>query len=95
MDEIKRKKKRKRRKKKDHSFYIIQGLIIIAFIAIILLFIKSDYAVGIFSLRSEAIETVRNATLEDLQGQRVGTIYDSEGGVIAELKNERNIRYLT
>ena len=95
MEEIKKKKKRKRRKKSDRSFYVIQGLLILAFIAVILLFIKSDYASGIFTLRREAIQTVRNSTLEDIQGQRVGTIYDVTGGVIAELKNERNIRYLT
>ena len=97
MEELKRKKKgkRRRKKKKDHSFYLIQGLILVAFALVIILFVKSDYAGGIFSLRKEAIETVRNSTLEDIQGQRVGTIYDSEGGVIAELKNERNIRYLT
>lgn len=95
MEEKNKKKKRKKHKKRDISFYIIQGMILIAFALIIVLFIKSDYAGGIFSLRSDAIETVRNSTLEDLQGQRVGTIYDSEGGVIAELKNERNIRYLT
>ena len=95
MEEIKKKKKRKRRKKRDHSFYIIQGLLILAFVVIIALFVKSDYAGGIFKLRSEAIQTVRNSSLEDIQGQRVGTIYDSTGGIIAELKNERNIRYLT
>ena len=70
MEEIKKKKKRKRRKKSDRSFYVIQGLLILAFIAVILLFIKSDYASGIFTLRREAIQTVRNSTLEDIQGQR-------------------------
>lgn len=95
MEEIKRKKKRKKRKKKDHSFYLIQGLIILAFVAIIFLFVKSDYAGGIFALRRDAIETVRNSTLEEIQGQRVGTIYASDGSIITELKNERNIRYLT
>lgn len=95
MEEIKKKRKRKKRKKKDHSFYIIQGLMIFAFIAIIFLFVKSDYAGGIFHLRKEAVETVRNSTLEDIQGQRVGTIYASDGSIITELKNERNIRYLT
>ncbi len=95
MEEKKRKKRRKRRKKTDHSFYIIQGLLIVAFIAVVLLFVKSDYAEGIFSLRREAIEAVRSSTIEDMQGQRVGTIYDAQGGIIAELKNERNIRYLT
>ena len=86
MEEIKKKRKRKKRKKKDHSFYIIQGLMIFAFIAIIFLFVKSDYAGGIFHLRKEAVETVRNSTLEDIQGQRVGTIYASDGSIITELK---------
>jgi 1A family penicillin-binding protein len=95
MEEIKKKKKRKRRKKSDKSFFLIQGLLILAFIAVILLFVKSDYAGGIFTLRREAIEAVRTSDIEDMQGQRVGIIYDSTGGVIAELKNERNIRYLT
>ena len=90
-----KKKKRKRKKKKDYSFYIIQGLILAAFLAVILLFVKSDYAGGIFALRREAVEAVRNSTVQDMHGQSVGTIYDSTGGVIAELKNERNIRYLT
>lgn len=93
--EISKKKKQKRKKKKDYSFYIIQGLILAAFLAVIVLFIKSDYAGGIFALRKEAVEAVKNSTVEDMHGQSVGTIYDSEGGVIAELKNERNIRYLT
>ena len=79
----------------DKSFFLIQGLLILAFIAVILLFVKSDYAGGIFTLRREAIEAVRTSDIEDMQGQRVGIIYDSTGGVIAELKNERNIRYLT
>ena len=90
-----KKKKRKRKRKKDYSFYIIQGLILVAFLAVILLFVKSDYAGGIFALRREAVEAVRNSTVEDMHGQSVGTIYDSTGGVIAELKNEKNIRYLT
>ena len=95
MDENKKKKKQKRHKRKDHSFYIIQGVILLAFLAVIFLFVKSDYAGGIFSLRREALEAVENSTIEDMQGQRVGTIYDADGGIIAELKNERNIRYLT
>lgn len=95
MEENKKKKKIKKRRKKDHSFFLIQGLIIVAFVLIVVLFVKSDYAGGIFALRQQAIEAVRSSDLEDLQGQRVGTIYDAEGGIIAELKNERNIRYLT
>ena len=95
MEEIKKKRNHKRKKKKDYSFYIMQGLLLIAFVAIIFLFVKSDYAAGIFSLRKEAVETVRNSTLEDIQGQRVGTIYAVDGSVLTELKNERNIRYLT
>lgn len=87
--------RKKKKQKRDHSFYMIQGLILIAFLLIAVLFVKSDYASGIFSLRKEAIEAVQNSTIETLQGQRVGTIYDAEGGVITELKNERNIRYLT
>ena len=95
MDENKKKKKQKRHKRKDHSFYIIQGVILLAFLAVIFLFVKSDYTGGIFSLRREALEAVENSTIEDMQGQRVGTIYDADGGITAELKNERNIRYLT
>ena len=95
MEEKKKKRRRRKKKKSDKSFYVLQGLIILAFVAVALLFVKSDYAEGIFALRSQAVETVRNSTIEDMQGQRVGVIYDSEGGVIAELKNERNIRYLT
>lgn len=88
-------KKRKKHKKRDRSFYIFQGIFLALFLVLIVLMVKSDYAAGIFRLRREAIETVQNAALEDLQGQRIGTIYDSEGGVISELKNERNIRYLS
>lgn len=88
-------KEENRKKKRDLSFYILQGLMLIAFLAILLLFLKSDYISGIITLRKEAIGLVQNSAIEDLLGQRVGTIYDSEGGVIAELKNERNIRYLT
>lgn len=83
------------KKKRDHLFYLIQGLILAAFFLIILVFMKGDYAGGILALRKEAIETVQNSTLEEMQGQRVGTIYDADGNILAELKNERNIRYLT
>ena len=95
MEEKKKKKKQKSKRKKAPTFWLIQGLVLVAFALILVLFVKSDYASGIFRLRSDAIETVKNSTLSDIQGQRVGTIYDSEGGIIAELKNERNIRYLT
>lgn len=95
MEENRRKKKRKKSRKKDRSFYILQTLIVIAFILVIALLVRSNYAGGILSLRRDAIETVKNSTIEDLQGQRVGVIYDAEGGVLAELKNERNIRYLS
>lgn len=95
MEEKNKKKKRKSKRKKEPVFWVLQGLLLLAFALIIVLFVKSDYAGGILSLRKSAIDTVRNSSLEDLQGQRVGTIYDSEGGVIAELKNERNIRYLS
>ena len=95
MDEKKKNTNRKKRKRKDHSFYLLQGLVIIALLLVVVLFVKSDYAAGIFKLRREAIETVQNSTIEDLQGLRVGTIYDADGNVLAELKNERNIRYLS
>lgn len=95
MEENKKKKKRKTKRKKSSSFWILQGLLLLAFALIVVLFVKSDYAEGILTLRKDAINIVKNSTLEDIQGQRVGTIYDSEGGIIAELKNERNIRYLS
>ena len=95
MEEKKRTKKKRKQRKKDYSFYVIQGLFFVALILVGIIFIKSDYAGGIFSLRKEAIETVKNSTIEDLQGLRVGTIYDVNGNVLAELKNERNIRYLS
>ena len=95
MEEKKRKKNKKSKRKKAPTFWMLQGLLLIAFALIIVLFVKSDYAGGIFQLRKDAVETVRNSTLADIQGQRVGIIYDLEGAVIAELKNERNIRYLT
>lgn len=95
MEKNNKKKTRKSKRKKRPSFWALQGLLLLAFTLIIVLFAKSDYAEGILTLRKDAINTVRNSSLADIQGQRVGTIYDSEGGVIAELKNERNIRYLS
>lgn len=89
------KKKRKKERKRDRSFYILQGLIFVALALVIILLVQSNYAGGILALRKEAIEMVQNSTIEDLQGQRVGVIYDSQGGVLAELKNEKNIRYLS
>ena len=95
MDEKNRKKKQKKGRKKDHSFLILQVLLLVAIVLVGILFVKSDYAGGILSLRKEAIETVEAASMTDLQGLRVGTIYDIDGNVLAELKNERNIRYLS
>lgn len=95
MEKNNKKKTRKSKRKKRPSFWVLQGLLLLAFTLIIVLFAQSDYAEGILTLRKDAINTVRNSSLADIQGQRVGTIYDSEGGVIAELKNERNIRYLS
>lgn len=95
MDEKNKKKKQKKRRKKDRSFLILQVLFLIAIVLVGILFVKGDYAGGILSLRQEAIEKVKSSSLTDLQGLRVGTIYDADGNVLAELKNERNIRYLS
>ena len=95
MEENKKRKKQKKRKRKDFSFLLLQSLLLIAIVLVVILFIKSDYAGGILSLRKEAVEAVENSSLTDLQGLRVGTIYDADGNILAELKNERNIRYLS
>lgn len=87
-------KKKKQKKQKDRLFYVLQILVVIAFLLLVLLFIRSNYAGGILALRREAIEAVKNSTIDDFRGQRVSTIYDSQGGVIAEIKGEKGIRYL-
>ena len=89
------KKRKKNKRKKSKLYYVLQGLLLVAFVLVGVLIFQSDYAKGMIQFRREAVEMVQNATLSDLQGQRVGTIYDVHGNVISELRNETNIRYLS
>ena len=94
MEEKKQNKKRKKQRKKSYSFFLLQGLFIIALVMVVILFVKSDYAGGIFKLRSEAIEAVDNSTREDMQGLRVGTVYDADGNVDMDASRRVSFRFI-
>ena len=87
-------KKRKQTKKKSF-FSKAQWIFMISFFALVILILNSDQVKRFFEIRKEAIKIVENSDISDFHDDCVGIIYDSQGNVLAELKNEKNIRYLT
>ena len=74
-------KRHKKKQKENKYLKWLRVLIWVAILLVVFIFIKSDYAEGVLSLRKEAVAAVRNSTLEDRQGESGGSSYEAEGNL--------------
>lgn len=59
------------------------------------LFYQTGYVQTVVSLYREADKVMENSTTADFQADQSGEVYDVDGNLIALLRNDRNIVYLT
>lgn len=91
-------KRRKKKKKKDiGSFYFRLTQISMACILIgaCYLFYQTGYIQTVITLHKEADAVMEQSSIEDFQADQSGEVYDADGNLIALLRNDRNIIYLT
>ena len=96
--EKKYKRKKSRRKKKDIGtffFRLTQIAILFIFIGAGFLFYQTGYIQKVVALYKEAQTVMESSSIDDFQTDLSGEVYDSNGDLIALLRNERNIIYLT
>ena len=96
--EKKYKRKKSRRKKKDIGtffFRLTQISILFIFIGAGFLFYQTGYIQKVVALYKEAQTVMESSSIDDFQTDLSGEVYDSNGDLIALLRNERNIIYLT
>ncbi|MFG6331702.1 MAG: PBP1A family penicillin-binding protein [Lachnospiraceae bacterium] len=92
------KKKLKKRKKKDMgSFYFRLTQLSMACIlaGACVLFYQTGYIQTVVSLYREAEAVMERSSAEDFMEDQSGEVYDADGNLIALLRNERNLVYLT
>jgi len=100
MDEtpIKKTRKKKRRKKRDMGtffFRLTQISILCLLVGFCWLFYQTGYVQTVMGLYKEAQEVMEHSSIEDFQNDQSGEVYDNDGNLIALLRNDRNIVYLT
>lgn len=92
------KKRRKKRKQRDLGSFFFR-LTQVAMICILLgacyLFYQTGYIQTVMELYAEAQKVMEDSSIEDFQADQSGEIYDVDGTLIALLRNDRNIVYLT
>lgn len=59
------------------------------------LFYQTGYIQTVMELYSEAQDVMEKSSVQDFQTDQSGEVYDTDGSLIALLKNDRNIVYLT
>lgn len=91
-------RKKRRKKKRDMGSFFFR-LTQVAMLCILLgacfLFYQTGYIQTVMELHSEAQAVMEKSSIEDFQTDQSGEVYDTDGNLIALLKNDRNIVYLT
>lgn len=89
--------KRKKKKRDMGSFFfrLTQAAMLCFLLGICYLFYQTGYIQTVMELYAEAQEVIEGSSVEDFQTDQSGEVYDTDGNLIALLKNERNIVYLT
>lgn len=90
-----RKKRRKKRDMGGFFFNLTQITILCIFIGALFLFYKTGYVQTVILLYQEAQEVMENSTIDDFRDDQSGEVYDKDNQLIALLRNDRNISYLT
>ena len=95
---VKKKKRRKKKHKKDMGsffFSLTQLTMLCIFIGVCFVIFQTGYLQKIFQLHQEAQQIMKTSTAADFQTDQQGEVYDKDGTLIALLKNDRNLIYLT
>lgn len=90
--------KRNKKKKRDLGgfyFSLTQIAMICILIGACFLFYQTGYIQTVVALYKEADKVMEQSSIEDFQADQSGEVYDTDGNLIALLKNDRNIVYLT
>ncbi len=87
--------KKKRRTKGSVFFRISQVFVLCLFIGAGFLFFRAGYIQTVFSLYKEAKEVIADSSIDDFRNYQSGEVYGADGELIALLRNDRNIVYLT
>lgn len=91
-------KKKRRKKKKDFgsfAFGLTQISMLCIFLGACFLFYQTGYIQKVAALYQEANQVMESSTIQDFQSDQSGEVYDTGGELIALLRNDRNIVYLT
>lgn len=91
-------KRRQKRRKRDLGgffFRVTQVAMICILVGVCWLFYQTGYLQTVLSLRKEAQAVMEQSSIEDFQADQSGEVYDADGNLIALLKNDKNIVYLT
>ena len=94
----KRKKERRKKKKKDMGsffFHLTQLTMLCILLGVCFLFYQTGYIQTVIQLHKEAQAVMEKSSRQDFQTDQSGEVYDTDGNLIALLRNERNIVYLT
>ena len=95
---LKKKRRKKKKRKKDMGnlfFNITQLAILCIFLGVCFIIFQTGYIQKIFQLHQEAQQIMETSTAADFQTNQQGEVYDKDGNLIALLKNDRNLIYLT
>lgn len=95
---LKKKRRKKKKRKKDMGnlfFNITQLAILCIFLGVCFIIFQTGYIQKIFQLHQEAQQIMKTSTAADFQTDQQGEVYDKDGNLIALLKNDRNLIYLT
>lgn len=94
----KKRKRRPKRKQRDMGsffFRLTQVAMICILVGVCWLFYQTGYIQTVLSLRKEAQAIMEQSSIKDFQANQSGEVYDTDGNLIALLKNDKNIVYLT
>ncbi|MDE6959637.1 MAG: PBP1A family penicillin-binding protein [Lachnospiraceae bacterium] len=101
MSHTSSRKKRKRRPKKKRRdigsffFRLTQFTMLGVLIGVCWLFYQTGYIQTVISLHKEAQAVMEQSSIEDFKANQSGEVYDADGNLIALLRNDKNIVYLT
>ena len=93
-----RKKKHKKKQKDMGSFFfrLTQITMLCIFIGALFLFYQTGYIQKVVELHKEAQAVIEESSIQDFQTDQSGEVYDTNGNLIALLRNQgKNIIYLT
>lgn len=92
------KEKKKRKKKRDMGtffFRLTQIAMLCILVGACFLFYRTGYVQTVIGLYKEAQQVMESSSIEDFQADQSGEVYDADGSLIALLRNDRNLVYLT